>query len=444
MSPTSTPSRSSNSRHSIASPSNRRRNSLLPSRRRARSRSPRCSTASASGTSGKTVAQGLARALRLARPRFAMPTVDDDCRRTTASARRSPPRCTSLVRRTAHRRGSSTVSLRRAWTHTDRARHRDRRRATHRQDGRAHRDAADAEPHRGRRAHRARQAARSRRRYRRRPVRSSPVTTRAANWTRRDSLASRSSMRQSSCGVSGLGRRFAPRISPAVMITYSIAPASLHRLRRRLLAAGPGVAAEILQDAGLRHRRSAQRPLARACRRAHRRGRHGAARCRLVRAPASRTLRKRRLGDAQRRRSAIARCCSARPTGPRPSPATAEHPGVLFHLRLPGRVSDCAGRRAARRARSRVPVLRRVASAASSPARRKRWRPSTTSLPPGVRGVRHSIRPNSRPDSARQPGSQVGAHDEFAALDDFAIPRQHDRLLGDECVKIRQPLPRLK
>ncbi len=34
------------------------------------------------------------------------------------------------------------------------------------------------------------------------------------------------------------------------MITYSIAPASLHRLRRRLLAAGPGVAAAILQDAG--------------------------------------------------------------------------------------------------------------------------------------------------------------------------------------------------
>jgi hypothetical protein len=35
------------------------------------------------------------------------------------------------------------------------------------------------------------------------------------------------------------------------MITFSIAPASLHRLRRRLLAAGPGVAATILQDAGL-------------------------------------------------------------------------------------------------------------------------------------------------------------------------------------------------
>ena len=34
------------------------------------------------------------------------------------------------------------------------------------------------------------------------------------------------------------------------MITFAIAPASLHRLRRRLLAAGPGVAATILQDAG--------------------------------------------------------------------------------------------------------------------------------------------------------------------------------------------------
>jgi hypothetical protein len=34
------------------------------------------------------------------------------------------------------------------------------------------------------------------------------------------------------------------------MITFSIAPASLHRLRRRLLAAGPGVASAILQDAG--------------------------------------------------------------------------------------------------------------------------------------------------------------------------------------------------
>lgn len=34
------------------------------------------------------------------------------------------------------------------------------------------------------------------------------------------------------------------------MISYSISPGSLHRLRRRLLAAGPGVAAEILQDAG--------------------------------------------------------------------------------------------------------------------------------------------------------------------------------------------------
>jgi V4R domain len=34
------------------------------------------------------------------------------------------------------------------------------------------------------------------------------------------------------------------------MISFSIAPTSLHRLRRRLLAAGPGVAAEILQDAG--------------------------------------------------------------------------------------------------------------------------------------------------------------------------------------------------
>jgi hypothetical protein len=34
------------------------------------------------------------------------------------------------------------------------------------------------------------------------------------------------------------------------MISFAIAPMSLHRLRRRLLAAGPGVAAEILQDAG--------------------------------------------------------------------------------------------------------------------------------------------------------------------------------------------------
>src|SRR5262245_52710844 len=34
------------------------------------------------------------------------------------------------------------------------------------------------------------------------------------------------------------------------MINFSLAPESLHRLRRRLLAAGPGVAAEILQDAG--------------------------------------------------------------------------------------------------------------------------------------------------------------------------------------------------
>jgi hypothetical protein len=34
------------------------------------------------------------------------------------------------------------------------------------------------------------------------------------------------------------------------MTSFRIAPASLHRLRRRLLAAGPGVAAEILQDAG--------------------------------------------------------------------------------------------------------------------------------------------------------------------------------------------------
>ena len=34
------------------------------------------------------------------------------------------------------------------------------------------------------------------------------------------------------------------------MISFSIAPASLHRLRRRLLAAGPGVAAAILQEAG--------------------------------------------------------------------------------------------------------------------------------------------------------------------------------------------------
>lgn len=34
------------------------------------------------------------------------------------------------------------------------------------------------------------------------------------------------------------------------MINFSIAPASLHRLRRRLVASGPGVAAAILQDAG--------------------------------------------------------------------------------------------------------------------------------------------------------------------------------------------------
>jgi hypothetical protein len=34
------------------------------------------------------------------------------------------------------------------------------------------------------------------------------------------------------------------------MLNFSIAPASLHRLRRRLLDAGPGVAAEILQEAG--------------------------------------------------------------------------------------------------------------------------------------------------------------------------------------------------
>ena len=34
------------------------------------------------------------------------------------------------------------------------------------------------------------------------------------------------------------------------MTTFHIASTSLHRLRRRLLAAGPGVAAEILQDAG--------------------------------------------------------------------------------------------------------------------------------------------------------------------------------------------------
>ena len=34
------------------------------------------------------------------------------------------------------------------------------------------------------------------------------------------------------------------------MTTFHIAATSLHRLRRRLLAAGPGVAAEILQDAG--------------------------------------------------------------------------------------------------------------------------------------------------------------------------------------------------
>jgi hypothetical protein len=35
------------------------------------------------------------------------------------------------------------------------------------------------------------------------------------------------------------------------MINFVMAPTSLHRLRRRLLAAGPGVAAEILQDAGV-------------------------------------------------------------------------------------------------------------------------------------------------------------------------------------------------
>ena len=34
------------------------------------------------------------------------------------------------------------------------------------------------------------------------------------------------------------------------MFSFAIAPASLHRLRRRLLAAGPGIAAEIMQDAG--------------------------------------------------------------------------------------------------------------------------------------------------------------------------------------------------
>ncbi len=34
------------------------------------------------------------------------------------------------------------------------------------------------------------------------------------------------------------------------MINYSIAPASLHRLRRRLLAAGAGTAADIMQEAG--------------------------------------------------------------------------------------------------------------------------------------------------------------------------------------------------
>lgn len=34
------------------------------------------------------------------------------------------------------------------------------------------------------------------------------------------------------------------------MINFAIAPTSLHRLRGRLLAAGPGFAAEILQDAG--------------------------------------------------------------------------------------------------------------------------------------------------------------------------------------------------
>lgn len=57
-------------------------------------------------------------------------------------------------------------------------------------------------------------------------------------------------MRWSSCGVWVLRPRFAPPTPPAVMISFSIAPSSLHRLRRRLLAAGPGVAAEILQDAG--------------------------------------------------------------------------------------------------------------------------------------------------------------------------------------------------
>jgi hypothetical protein len=34
------------------------------------------------------------------------------------------------------------------------------------------------------------------------------------------------------------------------MISFRIAPASIHRLRRRLSAAGPGVAADILKDAG--------------------------------------------------------------------------------------------------------------------------------------------------------------------------------------------------
>jgi hypothetical protein len=35
------------------------------------------------------------------------------------------------------------------------------------------------------------------------------------------------------------------------MLSFAIAPGSLHRLRRRLLAAGPGVAAAVLQDAGI-------------------------------------------------------------------------------------------------------------------------------------------------------------------------------------------------
>ena len=34
------------------------------------------------------------------------------------------------------------------------------------------------------------------------------------------------------------------------MLSFAIAPGSLHRLRRSLLAAGPGVAASLLQDAG--------------------------------------------------------------------------------------------------------------------------------------------------------------------------------------------------